>query len=222
MEILSAQNIYKSYTVDKLKINILDGISLNINKGDFITIVGRSGAGKSTLLYSISGLEKIDNVEVNFNNKNIQKMSDKEISKLRKKDFGFIFQFYNLLPNLTVSENILFPLELSRVKKAEKEKILKEIIKDVSLEGKEKKYPYQLSGGEQQRVAVARALAINPSIIFADEPTGNLDVSTGDEILNLMLKLNKEKNVTFVVVTHDSKIASLGTREIRIEDGRII
>lgn len=221
MTIISCKNLCKKFNAKNTSKAIIKDIDIKIKKGEFISIMGPSGAGKSTLLYLLSGLEKPTSGEVIFKNNDICKLSDNDLSKLRRDKFGFVFQFYNLVPTLNVYENIALPLELNNIKqKNYKQKIIN-ICERVGISGKLKSFPYELSGGEQQRVAIARALAIEPEIIFADEPTGNLDSKTGFEILELFKRLNKENNMTIVMVTHDHKATEFSTRLIRIRDGNI-
>lgn len=219
MSILECNGLVKYYN----SYEVLKGISLKIEQGDFLAIVGQSGSGKSTLLYLLSGLESVSNGDVKFKDKSILNLSDKEMSNIRLTEFGFVFQFYNLIENLTVEENIMYPLLIgkSKLKKQEiKEKVL-ECAEKVNLKDKLKKYPYQLSGGECQRVAIARAIITSPSIIFADEPTGNLDSKMGIEIMELLSKINKELNTTIIMVTHNDLLSNYFNRIVTIKDGKL-
>ena len=218
MSIIQAKKVIKKY--NEYNENVINGIDLEVQEGEFLSIIGKSGAGKSTLLYMLSGLEAVTSGSIVYGGIDITKLSDFKMSKLRKSEFGFIFQFYNLIPDISIYDNIAFPLELSNIKNKEiKEKVF-DISKKVGVYEKLDKFPHQLSGGEQQRVAIARALVICPKIIFADEPTGNLDVKTGIEILKILKDLNKKYKTTIVMVTHDLEAARYGTRVIKIEDGQ--
>lgn len=219
MQIIDAKGIVKNYKTAKLETNVLKGIDISIEKGQFVSIMGPSGCGKSTLLYILGGLDNPTEGSVYIDGKDISRLKDKELSKLRRNDIGFIFQFYNLVQNLTVKENILLPIRMANKSTKEYLDKYKEIIKIVKLEGKDNKYPSELSGGEQQRVSIARAVLGNPQIILADEPTGNLDSKTGDEIMELFQFINKEKGITVVQVTHDEGKTRYGNRIIHLKDG---
>lgn len=219
MELIKVSDLKKSFTKGTVVTDVIKGIDLTIEKGDFVTITGPSGSGKSTLLYLMSGLEPVSEGQVFIDQENITKMDDVELSLLRRKKLAFIFQFYNLLSEMTVTDNILLP------KMVEKEKIdnkkIEDILKMVGLEKYEKLYPYELSGGQQQRVAIARALYSDPEIIFADEPTGNLDSKNSEKIMELLRKINKKKGTTIVMVTHSEKYSTIGNKQIHIKDGVI-
>lgn len=219
MSVLEIKDLRKYYGKDESLVKALDGINLTVKKGEFIAIVGSSGSGKSTLLNMIGGLDTPSEGTVIVDGKEISKMEDEDQTIFRRRNIGFIFQNYNLVPMLNVYENIVLPIELDG------DEINKEFIDNIidllHLESKTKSYPNMLSGGQQQRVAIARALASKPSIILADEPTGNLDSKTGQEVLGL-LKVTAEKfNQTIVMITHNLEIAQLADRIIRIEDGKI-
>lgn len=219
MSVLEIKNLKKYYGKDESLVKALDGINLSVKKGEFVAIVGSSGSGKSTLLNMIGGLDVPSEGTVIVDGNEISKMKDEEQTIFRRRQIGFIFQNYNLVPMLNVYENIILPIELDG------DEINKEFIDNIiellHLESKTKSYPNMLSGGQQQRVAIARALASKPSIILADEPTGNLDSKTGQEVLGL-LKVTAEKfNQTIVMITHNLEIAQLADRIIRIEDGKI-
>ena len=216
---ITAKNIHYSY--DSLK--VLKGVDLNIKKGEFVCIIGSSGAGKTTLLQLIGTLDKIQKGTLEINNKDINNLSDQEISKFRNKEIGFVFQFHNLLHEFTALENICLPAYLYRNTSVEtiKQKAL-EILKMLNIQNRAKHKTDELSGGEQQRVAVARSLINSPSIILADEPSGNLDSKNANEMHQLLLKLNKEQKQTIIVTTHNKDLAKICDRILEISDGKII
>ena len=220
MNILKIENLKKVYGSGETEVKALDDISFQVEEGEFIAIIGPSGSGKSTLLHSIAGLEKPTSGKVYFYDKDIYKMNKKELTILRRQKIGIIYQFYNLIPTLNVEENITLPIELDR-KKIDTKK-LDEIIKFLGLEKRKKHLPNELSGGQQQKVAIGRALMINPTIILADEPTGNLDSKSSDEIMELLKKSNRDYKQTIIMITHNLEIAKLADRIIKIEDGKII
>ena len=220
MNILKIENLKKVYGSGETEVKALDDISFQIEEGEFIAIIGPSGSGKSTLLHSIAGLEKPTSGKVYFYDKDIYKMSKKELTILRRQKIGIIYQFYNLIPTLNVEENITLPIELDR-KKIDTKK-LDEIIKFLGLEKRKKHLPNELSGGQQQKVAIGRALMINPTIILADEPTGNLDSKSSEEIMQVLKKANKDYKQTIIMITHNLEISKLADRIIKIEDGKII
>ena len=210
------KNIYKTYGEKDNKVEVLKGIDLNINDGDFVVILGPSGSGKSTLLNIVSGLEKPDSGSVSYDDKLITKMNDKELTDFRKNNIGFIFQQYYLLQNLNVDKNVRMGADLIS------NKDYKDIIKAVGLDNKLDKYPYELSGGEQQRVSIARALAKKSKVLFLDEPTGALDEKTGRSILDYITKLQKEEKFTIVMITHNENIAEMANTIIKINSGKIV
>ena len=216
---ITAKNIHYSY--DSLK--VLKGVDLNIKKGEFVCIIGSSGAGKTTLLQLIGTLDKIQKGTLEINNKDINNLSDQEISKFRNKEIGFVFQFHNLLHEFTALENICLPAYLYRNNSVEtiKQKAL-EILKMLNIQNRANHKTDELSGGEQQRVAVARSLINSPSIILADEPSGNLDSKNANEMHQLLLKLNKEQKQTIIVTTHNKDLAKICDRILEISDGKII
>ncbi len=219
MSILSCQNIGKSYQVGKDQIQVLKDISLFIEKGEYIGIVGPSGSGKTTLLYVLSGLETPSSGQVLYNNQNFSSWKETQRIDLRKEDFGFIFQFYNLIQNITVYENIELARVISQNKKAYD---TSHVLKWVGLEAISHYYPHQLSGGMQQRVAIARALVNKPKVLFADEPTGNLDSVNGKEIMQLLKRFNEEEQVSIILVTHNADNLSDCHRLIHLRDGQVI
>jgi putative ABC transport system ATP-binding protein len=218
MAVIKTKELKKTFSNDMIKQVVLKGISIEINEGDFTGIVGPSGSGKTTLLYCLSSLEQITSGSIVFNGKDITKYTEKEIADLRKTELGFIFQFYNLIPNLTVYENV----QLAKILASKKEDNILDILATVGMSEYKDYYPNQLSGGMQQRVAIARALVNQPKIIFADEPTGNLDQKNGFEIMKLLKKLNQEKKVTIVLVTHNEEYLEYCSKVYRLLDGRVI
>ncbi len=220
MSILEAKNLIKVYGQGENGVHALAGVNLEVNKGEFLAIVGTSGSGKSTLLHMLGGLDRPTSGEVIIDGIPIVNLKDDELTIFRRRKIGFVFQAYNLVPVLNVYENIVLPLELDG-EKVDKE-FVDEIIDTLMLSSKKESLPNQLSGGQQQRVAIARALAFRPAIILADEPTGNLDSKTGQDVLSL-LKVSAEKyGQTIVMITHNDEIAQLADRIIRIEDGHIV
>ena len=199
--------------------NILNGINFTVDKGEFVSIMGASGCGKSTLLYLLGGLDTPSEGIVSVMGNNLSLMSDKNMSKFRNKEIGFVFQFYNLVQNLTVEENILLPLKMMKNKDRSE---FNEIVEIMGIRNILKKYPNQLSGGQQQRVAIAREVITKPNVILADEPTGNLDSSNGEAVMELFKKINQCKNITIIQVTHDEDKAEYGDRLIRLKDGRVV
>ncbi|HCQ5549914.1 TPA: ABC transporter ATP-binding protein [Clostridioides difficile] len=219
MNILETVNISKSYSIGDKKSYILKDINIKIKEGEFISIIGPSGSGKSTLLHILGGLENPTTGIVKIIGKSIYDLSESKLAEYRRRRFGFIFQQFNLIPVLNVRENIEMPLMLDRAKIDNR--FIKEIIEFLGLEEKENYYPNQLSGGQQQRVAIARALVSKPDIIFADEPTGNLDTKNSDEVIKLLMKSIHKYNQTVLLITHDYKIAKNTDRTIKILDGKL-
>ena len=220
MSQIVVNNIKKYYGKKDNIVKAVDGISLEVENGKFTAIIGTSGSGKSTLLHCLAGLDKPTSGEVILGNKNIYSLNDDELSRIRRQEFGFIFQSFNLIPVLNVYDNIILPIQLDG-KKEDKEYIMN-IIKKVGLEDQLKKFPDELSGGQQQRVAIARALSNKPAVIFADEPTGNLDSKTTEEVMSLLRSTVSELNQTLLMITHDENIAKEADRIITISDGKII
>ncbi|WP_445429942.1 ABC transporter ATP-binding protein [Bacillus atrophaeus] len=220
--IMEVRDLNKSFTVGKEKIDILKNIQFQIKKGEFVSIMGPSGSGKSTLLYMLGALETPSSGIIRIDDTELHQLSDKKESRLRRQKIGFVFQFYNLVPNLTVEENILLPILLDGKNiKAYKQK-LQEILDIVSMTDRKKHTPMELSGGQQQRVAIARALINDPEIILADEPIGNLDSKTGLEIMKLFQYINQQNNKTIIQVTHSLESAAFGNRIINLKDGTIL
>ena len=214
-------DLYKSYTLGASEVEVLNNINLTIKEGEFVSIMGPSGSGKSTLLYMIGGLDKPTKGDIKVGGATIAKMHDKQESIMRRRTIGFVFQFYNLIPKLTVEENIMLPVLLDGKKPKEYKQKLEKIIEIVGLTDRRHHTPRELSGGQQQRVAIARALMNEPNIILADEPTGNLDSKAGTEIMQLLKDINKEQGKTIVMVTHSKEAASFGQRIINIKDGKV-
>lgn len=215
-------NLIKEFGEKDNKVRVLDDIDIEIKDGEFVSLMGPSGSGKSTLLYLVGGLDKPTKGKVLINGKDISKLSDNEMSKLRRRDIGFVFQFYNLVQNLTVEENIMLPVVMNGEKESNYKERLDYILKTIGLEDKRKSLPKELSGGQQQRVSIARAVILNPSIIFADEPIGNLDSKSGKEVMKLFKKINEEEHITILQVTHSEESAKYGNRIIRLKDGKIV
>lgn len=220
MSILETKNLKKYYGNESNLVRALDGISLHIKEGEFTSIVGTSGSGKSTLLNMLGGLDKPTDGQVIIAGKDISKMSEEQLTIFRRRQIGFIFQNYNLVPILNVYENIILPIELDGDKPDKS--YIDEIISLLGLGEKLMNMPNNLSGGQQQRVAIARALATKPAIILADEPTGNLDTKTSQDVLGLIKATSSRFNQTVVMITHNEEIAQLADRTIRIEDGKIV
>lgn len=222
--ILSASGIRKSFRQPGSTLHILKGIELEVEEAEVVAIVGRSGAGKSTLLHALGGLEVPDEGKVLLQGQEIYQLNDAQRSKIRNEKIGFVFQFYHLLPEFTALENVILPLlirEDERKNRRMEEKGIAMLTR-VGLQDRLHHKPYQLSGGEQQRVAVARALINEPAIVFCDEPTGNLDSRIGGEIIDLLIGMNKKNNQTFVIVTHDENISKLAHRTLFMKDGQLV
>lgn len=219
MNILTTENLKKIYETPSGKIYALDGVSVSVSEGEFIAVVGSSGSGKTTFLNMIGGLDRPTAGQVQIRSKPLGSLSSEELPVFRRRNIGFVFQNYNLLPYLNVLENITLPLRLDGV--SADEPFIAEIIKSLGLEDKTCNMPYMLSGGQQQRVAIARALSTKPAIILADEPTGNLDSITGMEVIGLLKTCAVKYHQTIVVVTHNEEIAQMADRIIRIEDGKV-
>lgn len=215
-------NLIKEFGEKDNTVRVLDDIDIEIKDGEFVSLMGPSGSGKSTLLYLVGGLDKPTKGKVLINGKDISKLSDNEMSKLRRRNIGFVFQFYNLVQNLTVEENIMLPVVMNGEKESNYKERLDYILKTIGLEDKRKSLPKELSGGQQQRVSIARAVILNPSIIFVDEPIGNLDSKSGKEVMELFKKINEEEHITILQVTHSEESAKYGNRIIRLKDGKIV
>ena len=216
--LLKATNINKSFQLENHPIHVLKNVCIDIKQGEFVAIMGKSGSGKSTLLSILAGLDSPDTGEVLLNGEDLTQLSEDQLALKRQSDIGFVFQSFHLIPTLNVSENIGFPLQISQTFSQQQ---VDDLLNKVQLQQRAQSFPHQLSGGEKQRTAIARALVTRPQILFADEPTGNLDEKNAQAVMNLLISLRKEFNTTLVVVTHDTEIAKLADRIIEIVDGLI-
>ena len=220
MKIIKVENLKKIYGKGDAEVAAVNDVSFEVEEGEFIAIIGPSGSGKTTILHTLAGLEKPTSGKVYFYDKSIYDMNKKDLTILRRQKIGIIYQFYNLIPTLNIEENITLPVELDK-QKVDKKK-LKEITTFLGIDNRRKHLPNEISGGQQQKVAIGRALMINPTIILADEPTGNLDTKSSNEIIQLLKKTNKEYKQTIIMITHNLDIAKQADRIIQIEDGKII
>ncbi len=220
MEILRVENLTKIYGKDKNQVIAVNNVSFSVEKGEFVAVVGSSGSGKSTLLHLIGGVDRPTSGKVFIDGKNIYDLTDDQLAVFRRRHIGLIYQFYNLIPILNVVENITLPCELDgrRVSKSK----LNELLQELDLEDRKDHLPNELSGGQQQRVAIGRSLINNPAIVLADEPTGNLDSKTSDDIVNLLRESNKKYDQTMIMITHNLELAAKADRIIKIEDGKIV
>ena len=215
------RDLVKEYGEADVVHRILDGVSTRIDRGEFVVVLGRSGSGKSTLLNLIAGLDQPTGGEVHVGNARIDALSERERTLFRRRCLGFVFQFFNLLPTLTVEENVLLPLELCGMLDIHSGQAAKELLADVGLAGRMDSFPDRLSGGEQQRLAIARALVHEPELLLADEPTGNLDIETGEEVLGLLDRLVRNRGHTLIMASHSSRIAATADRVLQIREGRL-
>lgn len=220
--VIRVKNLYKIYRIGETKVRALNGVDFDLYKGEFVAIVGASGSGKSTLLNMLAGLEKPTKGDIEIGGTHIEKMTERQLVSFRRKKVGFIFQSYNLLNTMNALENVALPLTFRGTPKKERLRRARKYMELVGVGNQARHMPNQMSGGQQQRVGIARALVVNPQIIFADEPTGNLDSKTTLEVLRLMQKIVREQNQTLVMVTHDNNLASYADRRIRIMDGKIV
>jgi lipoprotein-releasing system ATP-binding protein len=220
--ILTARELKKTFITGKDQLNVLKSLNLEVNKGELLMLVGSSGAGKSTLLHILGGLSRPSQGRVLFNNTDLYEMPDDKLAALRNRKMGFVFQFHHLLPEFTALENVMIPAMMAGIKNNEASEKSKKILITIGLGGRLLHRPNEMSGGEQQRVAIARALINEPDIIFADEPTGNLDKQNAEIIHKIILDFNKSFNQTFVIVTHNEHLTSYGNRVVLLEDGNII
>jgi putative ABC transport system ATP-binding protein len=220
--VIDAHNIYKIYNEKTIPVNAVNGVHLHIDRGEFTALVGPSGSGKTTVLNMIGGLDKPSKGHIEINGQNITEMTFNQLINFRLKNIGFVFQSYNLIPVLTSKENIEFIMLLQKTPKGDRENRVAELLKQVGLPDKANVRPAELSGGQQQRVAVARALASKPQFVLADEPTANLDSVSAANLLDIMEKLNKEENMTFLFSTHDQRVIDRAHRVITLQDGKVI
>ncbi len=220
MEILKVENLTKIYGKGESKVVALDDVSFLVEKGEFVAIVGASGSGKSTLLHLIGGVDKPTSGKVFIGDTDIYSLTDDELAIFRRRQIGLIYQFYNLIPTLNVEENITLPLDLDNRNANKKD--LDNLIKSLGLENRRKHLPNELSGGQEQRTSIGRALITRPTLVLADEPTGNLDSKASDEIVELLRRSNKELKQTIVMITHNMEIAKIADRIITLEDGKIV
>lgn len=220
--VIRVKGLYKVYRVGETKVYALNGVDFEVERGQFVAIVGASGSGKSTLLNMLAGLEKPTKGQIEVAGRHIEKLTERQLVAFRREKVGFIFQSYNLLNTMNAVENVALPLAFRGIPKKQRLTIARKYLKLVGVDKQEKHMPNQMSGGQQQRVGIARALVVKPQIIFADEPTGNLDSKTTMEVLKLMQQIVREQNQTLVMVTHDDHLASFADRRIRIMDGKIV
>ena len=221
MNAITIKDLNKSFVNGRETANILKNINLNVEKGEFVSIMGPSGCGKSTLLYLLGGLDKPTSGSVSLYGTDLSAMKEKDLCDMRSDKIGFVFQFYNLVPNLNVEDNIALPLMIAGKKRSSYKKKIDEVLEIIGMTDKRKLTPRELSGGQQQRVAIARALVFDPEILFLDEPIGNLDSKTGMRIMELFREINKRLGMTIVQVTHSEEAARYGTKLVRVLDGRI-
>jgi len=221
MYAIEVKDLGRSFVNGKQTTEVLKHINLTVEKGEFVSIMGPSGSGKSTLLYLLGGLDQPTKGTVRINGIDLAKLSDKKLCAMRNEEIGFVFQFYNLVPNLNVEDNIALPLLLAGKKKADYQEKIDECLELIGMSDKRKLTPRELSGGQQQRVAIARALVFDPDILFLDEPIGNLDTKTGMKIMDLFRRINRKYGKTIVQVTHSEESARYGTRLVRIVDGEV-
>ena len=219
--LLRATGLHKTYHIGSSLVEVLRGVDLTVEAGEFVALRGASGAGKSTLLHLLGGLDRPNHGEIHFRSQSLAALTNNELAKLRVTHVGHIFQAYHLLPELDALENVCLPARVARLDAAEAERRARELLRRVGLEHRLEHRPTELSGGEQQRVAIARALINQPALILADEPTGNLDSHTGEEILNLLCELRAERNATLVIATHDSRVATRAPRVVELVDGAL-
>lgn len=221
MAIIELKDVVKTYQMGENTVTALDNVSVDIDAGEFIIIMGPSGSGKSTLMNMIGCLDTPTEGSLTLRKNDVEELHEDELARIRGKTIGFIFQQFNLIPSLTALENVALPLTFQDTSKIDQERIATKYLGEVGLGDRLHHLPSELSGGQQQRVAIARSLVNDPPIILADEPTGNLDTDTGQKIIDLLQRLNKEENKTIIIVTHDVKMEDLGTRQLHLQDGRI-
>ena len=221
MSIIEVKNVNRSFQNGKETADVLKNINLTVEEGEFVSIMGPSGGGKSTLLYLLGGLDMPTSGSVSISGRDLSKLGDKELCRMRNEELGFVFQFYNLVPNLNVEDNISLPLMIAGKKRSEYKDKLDEVLEIIGMTDKRKLTPRELSGGQQQRAAIARALVFDPKVLFLDEPIGNLDSKTGLKIMELFREINQKYNKTIVQVTHSEASAQYGTKLVKLADGQI-
>ena len=218
-DVIKASDVKKTFVTGEVQTTVLKGVDFSLREGEFVAIVGESGSGKSTLLYILAGIDKATDGKVELLGKDLSAVSDDELARMRRQDFSFVYQFDNLVPNLTVWENVTLPLVLDKKKESEFRQDVQAILEYLGVSERAAAYPRQLSGGEQQRVAIARALVTNPKVIFLDEPTGSLDKERGRQVMQLLKDINSTRKVALVMVTHSQSHAEYASRIVRMEDG---
>lgn len=218
-DVIKASDVKKTFVTGEVQTTVLKGVDFSLQEGEFVAIVGESGSGKSTLLYILAGIDKATDGKVELLGKDLSAVSDDELARMRRQDFSFVYQFDNLVPNLTVWENVTLPLVLDKKKESEYRQDVQAILEYLGVSERAGAYPRQLSGGEQQRVAIARALVTNPKVIFLDEPTGSLDKERGRQVMQLLKDINSTRKVALVMVTHSQSHAEYASRIVRMEDG---
>lgn len=220
--VLKAENIKKTFRTGEVETQVLKGVDFSLDEGEFVAIVGESGSGKSTLLYILAGIDKASAGSVVLLDNDLSAVSDESLAAMRRRDFSFVYQFDNLVPNLTVYENVTLPLFLDKKKESQYKEQVDEVLTYLGIADRVKAYPRQLSGGEQQRVAIARALVTNPKVIFLDEPTGSLDKERGRQVMELLKDINQKRKVALVMVTHSQAHAQYASRIVKMEDGLLV
>jgi putative ABC transport system ATP-binding protein len=220
--LVSVKNVVKRYTRGKQKVEVLHHLNLDIDAGEFLALMGPSGSGKTTLLNLIGGLDRPDEGEISVSDQRIDKLSNRDLARWRARNVGFVFQFYNLMPMLTAERNVELPLLLTNLSRARRKANVQAALQLVGLSDRASHKPSELSGGQQQRVAIARALVADPSLLVCDEPTGDLDRATAEEILNLMRTLNQQQKKTIIMVTHDPKAAEYASRQVHLDKGTLL
>jgi ABC-type lipoprotein export system ATPase subunit len=219
--VLAARAVRKTYLIGRRSLEVLRGVDLTVERGEFLALRGASGTGKSTLLHLLGGLDQPDTGDIIFDTFNLRALPAAALARLRNRRVGFVFQFYHLLPELSALENVVLPARMARLPSAEADARGRDLLERVGLGGRLEHRPYELSGGEQQRVAIARALVNQPDLVLADEPTGNLDSHTGDEIIQLLRALREERHTTMIMATHDARIAARAPRVVELVDGAL-
>ena len=220
--VVQLRDVTKNYRRDAFELKVLQGITLDVEQGDFVALMGPSGSGKSTLLNLLAGIDRPSSGELTVAGQQVSRLSEGKLAQWRQRNIGFIFQFYNLIPVLTAYENVELPLTLRRSSKAVRRKRVETALAVVGLQNRMKHYPRQLSGGQEQRVAIARAIVTDPTLLLADEPTGDLDADSGREVLDLLAQLNQQFNKTIIIVTHDPIAAARAKRLLRLDKGQLV